>query len=69
MKKVYRVDSKDESKVKGGWFLIGDIDRIREIYPMDVFSSMTIVEIGMGICVDCDDRDLCDDRAIEDIGL
>ena len=57
MKPVFRVESANEETIRGGWYLLADsLDAAREVYPAHVFPSMTFVEVGKGLCVECNRR-------------
>ena len=57
MKPVFRVESANEEIIRGGWYLLADsLAAAREIYPAHLFPSMTLVEVGEGMCVECNRR-------------
>ena len=57
MKLVFRVESANEEVVRGGWYLLADsLAAAREFYPARLFPSMTFVEVGKGLCVECNRR-------------
>ena len=57
MKPVFRVESANEENIRGGWYLLADsLAAAREVYPAQLFPSMTLVEVGEGMCVECNRR-------------
>ena len=57
MKPVFRVESANEEIIRGGWYLLADsLAAAREVYPTHLFPSMTFVEVGKGLCVECNRR-------------
>jgi hypothetical protein len=57
MKTVFRVESASEENVRGGWYLVADsLAAARDVYPAQLFPSMTLVEVGEGMCVECNRR-------------
>jgi hypothetical protein len=57
MKRIYRVDSTDESKIRGGWYLMADsIEAVRDVYPERLFPSMILEDVGEGMCIECNRR-------------
>ena len=57
MKTVFRVESASEENVRGGWYLLADsLAAAREVYPAHLFPSMILIEVGTGLCVECNRR-------------
>jgi len=57
MKTVFRVESANEENIRGGWYLLADsLAAAREVYPAHLFPSATFIEVGKGLCVECNEH-------------
>lgn len=68
MKTVFRVESANEENIRGGWYLVADsLAAARDVYPAQLFPSMTLVEVGEGMCVECNRRAVDADHRWENL--